>query len=82
LEKIQKKIQQQQHISTSILNQPLEKFARNKTLLTGSLSKNSTKDSNKLLEEDTQVSSIHHEVFSLKKDVENLKKSLSSNLKT
>lgn len=35
VEKLEKKLQQQQHISTSLLSQPLEKFARSKGSLNG-----------------------------------------------
>lgn len=49
-------------------------------MLNGSLSKNSTKESNKFIDEDeSKSSSIHHDVFTLKKEVETIKKSLSSN---
>ncbi len=43
MEKMQKKLQQQQHINTSILNQPLEKFSRSKAILNSSMSNNTTK---------------------------------------
>jgi hypothetical protein len=75
LEKMQKKLQQQQHISTSILNQPLERFNRSKGLLnnslSNSLSNNSTKESTSKHDEieDPKNASIHHEVHSLKKEV-------------
>lgn len=36
VERLEKKLQQQQHISTSLLSQPLEKFARSKGTLNGS----------------------------------------------
>jgi len=40
---MQKKLLQQQHISNSLITQPLEKFARSKGMLNGSLSKNPNK---------------------------------------